>query len=139
MIIQSFESKRQQVYQPLAAVNDGPTMPWYSEREKYQAKMRNILPSEFIRREQIVKDLFAGCPYASGDVLYPVKPQDFKKYGACRVLGICSSYMYMDKDEPWPKTDNPMIVTFQPLTNPNNTMFCTVNYLTDKIPAEETC
>jgi hypothetical protein len=140
MIVQSFESKRKPtVYQVPAAINDETVMPWFSEREKYQAKMRGISTTEYVRREQIVKDLFAGCTYQAGDTLYPTRTSDFKKYGACRVLGICTSYMYMDKDEAWPKNDNPLIVTFQPLTDPKTTMFCTVNYLTDKMPVEETC
>jgi hypothetical protein len=140
MIEQTFESKRPaKVYQP-AAMFGGEVMPWYSEREKYQAKMRGITPSEYIRREDIVKELFKTCPYGAGDIVYPTNEKDYKKYGAVKVLGICASYMMIDKDEVWPKNDNPMIITFQPVSNPKNTMFCTVNFLSKSVPKlEEIC
>ena len=141
MIIQSFPTKKQAVYQQPANDDGTAIMPWYSEREKYQAKLRKISPSEYIRREDIVKELYNSAPYKTGDTAYPNKPKDFKLYGACRIMGICSAYMHMDKDEEWPKTDNPLLVTFSPLSDPQKVMFCTVNYLTDKMPvvAEETC
>jgi hypothetical protein len=137
MIEQTFESKRKQVYQPAEPIDNTAIMPWFSEREKYQAKMRGITPAEYIRREQVVKDLFTACPYSANDTVYPSDPKEFKRYGAVRVLGICASYMMIDKDETWPKNDNPLIVTFQPLSNPKNTMFCTVNFLDKKMPMPE--
>ena len=84
---------------------------------------------EITRRDNIVKDLARNCPFKPGDTATPVSPAAKEKWGKkILVQKICGSYAHLGKDEPWPKTDNPMIITAWSHEK-KTALFCTVDFL----------
>lgn len=82
---------------------------------------------EACRRDKIIKDLFAACPYKEKDRVMFIKQADETKYGKeVYVIKIISSYAQWPKNEPWPDNDNPMIVTIF-VQDKAETLFCTTN------------
>lgn len=126
MIEQTFASKRAvTVYQPPAKT----TGPWFSPKELAQATSRGISAAEYVRRNDIIKQLYMECPYDEDQIVYPADYKDFLKYGPVTIIGVCDDYSKFSYDTKWSSNDNPMIVTFVPTKSPDQTMFCTVNYL----------
>lgn len=137
MIQKSFQSKRPvPVYQP-PAHNYG--TPWYSPKEIALATARKITPAEYVRRDNIIKELYGKCTFDTGDIMFPDDPKGYAEYGPVLIIGVCQSYSDFAPGDKWPKNDNPMIVTFCPVSNKSQHVFCTVNYLTDKNPIVESC
>ena len=140
MITQSFKSKRAPSfpsYMPAKETSDN--KPWYSPQEIAAAAARKITPAEYIRRDNIVKELATACPLQTGDTAYPHDKKGYHLYGACIVVGICRSYKDFSLDEEWPKNDNPFIVSFSSLNNRKDIFLCTSNYLTKRNTHLETC
>lgn len=134
MIEMTYASKREQVYQPPAVIGNPP---WFSPKEYAQASARGITPAEYVRRNDIIKGLYLDCPYDEGDIVYPAKYEDFLKYGAVKIVGVCDDYSKFGFDVKWAKNDNPMIVTFSVCDDLDKTMFCTTNYLSVDCPKPE--
>jgi hypothetical protein len=133
MIQETYASKRPaQVYQPLAT-----TSPYFTTKEIAQATARSITPAEYVRRNDIIKQLYTECPYDKDDIVYPANYSDYQKYGPVKIVGVCDDYSQFSFDTKWSKNDNPMIVTFVLLNDPDRTMFCTTNYLQQTIPTNE--
>ena len=63
--------------------------------------------------------------------------KDFQKYGACKIMHVVKDYRKIGPSEEWSKVDNPMIVSFYPLSSPNKVINCTTNYLQVNMPVEE--
>ena len=84
--------------------------------------------NEAKRRSAIVQKLAEECTYKEGDLVSTIKPSD----SDARVLRICREYIHMGKDEEWPKSDNPFLVTAQ-YVNSNTIFNCTINYLQKKV------
>lgn len=79
------------------------------------------------RRDKIVKELFKNLQYKAGDDVVPVKCANPDEELAT-IVGVCSCYAHMNKDNDWPATDNPLIVTARRKKD-NTIYFCTTNYL----------
>ena len=84
--------------------------------------------NEAKRRSAIVQKLAEECTYTEGDIVATIKPSD----GDIRVIRICRDYIHMGKDEDWPKSDNPFLVTAQYVKD-NKIFNCTINYLQKKV------
>jgi hypothetical protein len=82
----------------------------------------------------LIKQLGTECPFQGGDTAYPSSKKDYETYGPCLIIGVCRSYKDFGYEGKWPKNDNPMIVTFAPLKNKNQHIFCTTNYLVKRNP-----
>ncbi|CAB4240664.1 hypothetical protein UFOVP39_40 [uncultured Caudovirales phage] len=127
MIEQSFKSKRVlPVYVPFT-VN-------YSPNDYAQAHARDMSVVEYVRRDNMIKRLATECPFQAGDTAYPDQKKGYETYGAVIIVGICRTYKDFSNDSEWPKSDNPMIITFAPIKNRNEHVFCTTNYLVKKNP-----
>ena len=141
MIVQSFPSKRKPKYTgylpPVTQQQQGPA--WYTAQEYAQAKARGITTDEFVRRDNIVKQLATECEFQNGDTAYPRDKKGYTEYGAVLIVGICRTYKDFANDHKWPKNDNPMIITFAPLNDRKQHIFCTTNYLSKKNPHLVTC
>ena len=72
-----------------------------------------------------------GCRLQIGDTVWPVKYKDFQKHGKCMVTGICRNYdEYGTVD--W--NDPPFILTVAQLNDREQTIQCTVGWVTNKQP-----
>jgi len=140
MIQQHFPSKRTIVtsalpYQMTANKSDDVI---YSPEEIKQAKLRKITPAEYMRRNALVQKLSTECGMQTGDTAYPSIKKDYDEYGMVVVVGVSRSYKDFSYDHVW-KNDNPMVVTFAPLKNRSQHVFCTSNYLAKKDPFAVVC
>jgi len=131
MIEQTYKSKRVKVYQPPKTYYGSQNNVGTIARDTYQSTQRKITVDEYRRREKIVQELFQKCPYKAGDIVYPKKASEYEFFGPVKVLNIVDEYWRMGKDEEWPKTDYPLIVSFVPVTGESKDVTnCTVNFLT---------
>lgn len=87
---------------------------------------------EVKRRDAIVQELFRTCPYNVGDIVKPHSKEEEAKYGSnILVEFICNSYTQLGKNEKWPKSDSPMIVTAFS-QDKGERFYCTTGYLVKK-------
>jgi hypothetical protein len=145
MIAETFRSKRPAPtkYWPTIYPAQSPqqvaTHKNYSAHEIHQAEARGITPMEYVRRNNIIKDLSDKVRFKPGDTCYPETKAGYGKYGACMIVGICRSYKDFAFDAEWPENDFPMIITFTPLNDRKSHIHCTWNYLVAKNPHIATC
>lgn len=85
--------------------------------------------NEAKRRSAIVEKYARECPYKEGDIVSTIKPS----VGDVQVMRICREYIHMGKDEEWPTSDNPYLVTAQYVNAPHKIFNCTINYLQKKV------
>lgn len=123
MIAETYTSKKVKIYQPYSVT------PFFTDKEVKAAIARKITPAEFVRRDNIVRDLYFKTKLEAGDTAYPVHPKAYQESGACYVVGVCKSLHDFSPDSKWPKNDNPMIVSFHSMEDPSNTFVCTYDYL----------
>jgi hypothetical protein len=89
-----------------------------------------ISPLEYNRRNELVKKLYMECKYNKGDICVPTnKTIPDNQYGVITVQGVCSTLEEVGVNYEWPKSDNPLIVSFTCTANPKNVTLCTTNYL----------
>jgi hypothetical protein len=101
--------------------------------EPKTSNMSLSIRDEAIRRDTIVKKLFAACPYKAGDTVIPKTAEGIMEYGdKIFVRGVASSYTQMSKEEKWPASDNPLIVLAYSHKK-DEAFFCTVNFLAKKV------
>jgi len=79
-----------------------------------------------MRRDRVIKDLVKTFKHAVGAKVEPHNADDFKKWGLCTIMGICSEYIHLEKDFKWPKNDNPMIITAS--SDTGEIFYATTNY-----------
>lgn len=129
MIEQTYPSKRV----PLLPVRitEGP---WFSPMDYQQAQSRKITPSEFVRRDNIVRAMFRDCQWRPGDTGFPINKKDYEKSGVFVVIGVMTTYRDTSYDHDWPKNDNPMIVTIKSLKDAATIFFCTPEWIVKKNP-----
>lgn len=133
MLSETYPSKRTPiaVYQP-------PT-PFFTQREVHGASARKITPQEFVRRNLVVENLYKTIPLKKGDTVYPIDAKEYEKVGACVVVGVCSSLFDFAPDSKWPKDDNPLLISFYPLSDEQNHFVCTTGYLSKENKHLVTC
>ena len=101
-------------------------------REKAQALRMGISVEVYQQRCLDVAKASNECKFSHGDVVYPVKPSDLKKYGACIVVGVIRHYDQYGAVE-W-RDGNPFILTLARCANRTETINCTANWATSKKP-----
>lgn len=112
--------QQQQVHQP--PVNNVVELTANTEAVKSQK-----LWDETIRRDKIIRELFAKCPYKVGDQVMFCHEKDEKKYGkTLTVTKIIATYAQWSRQEQWPDNDNPMIVHVL-VKETAEILFCTTN------------
>lgn len=129
MIEQFFPSKRPKKI-TVTVLNP----PWYSPMDHQQAHSRKIDVAEFIRRDNIIREMWRICQWRNGDTGFPINKKDYEKYGVFIVTGVMSTYRDTAYGHEWPKSDNPMIVTIKSLKAPSQILFCTPEWLTKQNP-----
>ena len=132
MIEQFFESKRPKpTYVPRHYSHHQPTniTPYYTPMEYNGARLRNITPMEYRRRDNLVVKAAQECPFEVGDTGYPIHAKAYEKYGACTVVHVTHSLKECGVDDTWPKNDNPFIVGFRPTVGKQDIILCTNHYL----------
>ncbi len=81
------------------------------------------------RRDNIIKKLASECLYKANDIVKPSRLENEKIYGSSiKVISIIDSYTQFGKKEPWPTSDQPMIV-YAFSEKEKSYFFCTINYL----------
>lgn len=138
MITQTYDAKTKVVY-PFIPTLLTHTPTQFSPQDLAQAKARDISPEEYVRRNNIIKNLSDQVKLRPGDTAYPDSKAGYQKYGACIVIGICRSYKDFGFDETWPENDCPYIITFAPLNDRKSHIHCTYHYLVAKNPHLVTC
>ena len=129
MIEQTFASIRPKpVYVPQQQPIRQPN-PYYSPIEYAQARLRNITPMEYRRRDNIVVKAANECPFQTGDKGYPIDPKRYEKYGDCTVLYVTRTYKDIGVDDEWPASDNPFIIGFRPSVGKGDVILCTNHFL----------
>lgn len=124
MITETYAGKTPQVYQ----LTHKPA-PFFTDKEVKAAIARKISPQEFVRRDNIVRDLYAKTKLEAGDTAYPIHAKAYEESGACIIVGVCKSLHDFSADSKWPKNDNPMIVSFHSVGEPEKHFVCTYDYL----------
>jgi hypothetical protein len=84
--------------------------------------------TEAQRRDSIIKEHVKKFPFKEGDIVQPVEPTEFEKYGKLMISKIADSYGKLGKNEEWPSNDNPFIISVY-VEKTNSYLFCTTNYL----------
>ena len=89
-----------------------------NEVDKSRAKQFQISPEEFVRRDQIVRQLFLDTAmfYKAGDIVECRKEADREKYGKVSIRGVFKTFHDFPTAEAmvWPVDDIPYIFTVQP-------------------------
>jgi hypothetical protein len=98
----------------------------YTGNQHVPAVSTGTVYQEVLRRDKVIKDLVKEFKHVVGDEIEPKHEDDLKKYGVCKVLGICSEYIHLEKDFKWPKNDNPMIITAS--SDNGEIFYATTNY-----------
>ena len=132
MIIEHYYSKKTEL------------APWYNglvdtnKPKPYEinaAHARGITIEEFLRRDAIVKEQAAKCPYKVGDLVYPHSLALTHKYGMCKVRGIVSVYLALPPSEPWPESDLPFLVHAHSMREPQaDPVNATINFFQKEYP-----
>lgn len=102
-----------------------------------QAAKQKCTVEEWLRRDNIVRDMYKKCTYKPGDKMWPNTLAKCAQYGEVVVDNICYTYAQMEEDS-WPKNgeDNPLIVLAHTQDERNYCFFCTVNFLQPHKPKE---
>lgn len=117
------------VYQPSQVTSN------YSPTEMARAKARNLDVIEYRRRVALVANEIRDVFLAVGDTVYPVQSGPAKKYGKCVIHGIVKHYDdYGDVE--W--NEPPFLLNVVSLDKPNETINCSVGYVTKREP-ENVC
>lgn len=86
---------------------------------------------EAMRRDRVIKKLLDEAGYKVGDIVECSIVSAREKYGDIKVEKMLDSYIKMGKDEKWPESDCPFLVTC--FSEKENIRFtCTVHYLRAK-------
>lgn len=105
----------------------------YSPFEIENARIRNITPSEWRRRDNIIVKEYSKFTGKCGDTVYPIAAADYERYGAFIVRGVCGSYKDFPIEE-WPDSDCPMILHIVTVKYPQEILNATVSWVTRKNP-----
>jgi hypothetical protein len=123
MIKQTFPSKRpKSMVAHAVQSHDSPLMK--------EARRRNITPTEFERRQEIVRLLYNKVKVREHCYYNPKHEERRKMYGPCLIKQVFKSYWEFPVSEPWPDDDHPFIITFMSPQKPTQLMLCTEEYFT---------
>lgn len=95
--------------------------------------------AESVRRENLVRKLYSECPYRPGDTVVPSNSDLVKQYGEkIMVLSIVDTYAKFGKNEKWPQSDNPLLVTAKSYDK-DMTFICSTDFLMKKPRENAAC
>jgi hypothetical protein len=87
-----------------------------------------ITPEEYVRRDKIVRQMWAECPFHTNEVVSPKSQEGRDKWGTRLVVKqVFKSYFDFDEKDKWPNDDRPLIITAE-LQN-GNLVICTPDFL----------
>jgi hypothetical protein len=139
MIIETYPSLRTPAPVPVTTQKKGIRYPSASDRSR--AMQFNVSPEEFVRRDDIVRQMFLDCKFSVNDVCEPVTSTSKEMYGKCIIKKIFRSYHDFPTAQAmdWPSDDRPLIVTAETEKKPDGTelILCTPKYLQKY--TQETC
>lgn len=116
------------VYQQPTNVAAG-QVSYFPTAELARAKARNLDVIEYRRRVALVANELRDCHYQLGDTVFPAQAGPAKKYGKCIIKGIIKHYDDYGDIE-W--NEPPFLVYAQSLEHKDETISCSVGYLTKK-------
>lgn len=130
MILETFKSHRKPVHH-LVTSTKTPRIP--GPQDIARAIQFKITPAEFIRRDDIVRQMYLDTQLVVGDWCEPHSEAERTKYGKCQVKKLFRTYHDFPtlQAQEWPEDDMPLIVTAEPsiITDDINLILCTPKYL----------
>ena len=149
MIVETYPSKRKPILKEIlpTLVKPAATPPVVmtgrpNEQDKTRARQFMIEPEEFVRRDNIVRELFLNCNFRPGEVTRPLSETSFKIYGYLTIRGIFKSYHDFPTAEAtaWPKDDKPWTITCEPTNKEEGELLVvTSEFLKPSSPLGATC
>jgi hypothetical protein len=101
--------------------------------DRSRAIQFKVSPEEFIRRDNIIRQMYLDCYFNIGDVCEPVGIIAREMYGKCIIRKIFRTYHDFPTAQAidWPADDKPLIVTAEPERKPedSNMILCTPKFL----------
>lgn len=119
-----------------AAVNNvSAVRPHLQDKEK--ATQIGITPEEYVRRDNIVRNIWIKNMFKVGDVLDCYDKKDRDDYGNITVKQIFTNYSMFPLNEAkdWPKDDKPYTMTVKP-EKKEQLILCTPSWLTTRLGLE---
>lgn len=111
------------------SANVPPKVTDISVAERNRAAHLKISNEEYQRRDKLVRAAAASVTFHVGDTCYPINKEAYEKYGPCMIQFVARRYLDMGPSDSWPEHDNPMVLTFSPLSNRQKRINCTNNYV----------
>lgn len=106
------------------------TPPWYPPSANAEIpRSTKVMFEEAKRRNKIVKEAAAKCPFKVGDTCIPRNKKDYEEYGSLVIEQICTSYAQYGKEVSW--NDDPLIITALSQKT-GSRLFCNISYLLTK-------
>lgn len=106
----------------------------YNGFEYAQAAAKKITVVEWRRRDKIVREEAAKCPFVKGSIVFPTSLAKYEQYGSCTVTGISSVYNDFADNEEWPSSDLPYII--HAIGKDKGTIQATANFFSTEFPKE---
>jgi hypothetical protein len=104
-----------------------------NQADRAKAAQFKITPEEFIRRDNIVRQMYLDCNFHFNEVCEPVGEIAREMYGKCTIRKIFRTYhdFTIQQAMDWPTDDRPLIVTAEPTKKPegSNMILCTPKFL----------
>lgn len=101
--------------------------------DRSRAAQFKITPEEFIRRDNIVRQMFLDCDFQINQRVTPVTDKSYDMYGYCVIRTIRRTYHDFTTKEgmEWPADDRPLTVAAEPTKKPDgiNLILCTPGFL----------
>jgi hypothetical protein len=115
----------------IKAMGRPPERPTDADRER--AKQFKITPEEFVRRDEIVRRLWArsSLDFPVNSMARPMMDQAFEEYGHVKICQVFKSYHDFPTLEAieWPEDDIPFIFTVAPEKGENRLLCVTAGFM----------
>lgn len=140
MIVQSFEPKKKKVPHLYTIPPNKHTQQTYpvqiteyrpNNADKDRAKQFGVAPEEFVRRDNIVRQLYLDNPFRCGEVVRASDEGVFATYGRLSIRQIYKTYHDFTTSEAkdWPENDKPYIIAAQPEKGEAKLLLCRADTL----------
>lgn len=143
MIVKSFEApvkkkppnllvlphkQTQSSYPPMVG---GKTEPRPTQADVNRAKQFGCSPEEFVRRDNIVRQLYLDNSFRAGELVRPVSDEVFETYGRFWIKQVYKSYHDFTTGEgtDWPADDKPFLIAAQPDKGEGKLLLCRADTL----------
>jgi hypothetical protein len=87
-----------------------------NQGDRDRARAFNITPEEFVRRDNIVRQLWLDCQFKPGELVRPKNNEKYEKYGRLHIRGVYKTYHDFSvlASKEWPENDCPLIISASP-------------------------